>query len=343
MNKRVTQKDIAHKLGISVALVSYVLNNKEKEGRVSEEMAKRIRTTAAELNYQPNHVARSLKSKRQMTIGCIVADISNPFFAELTRKVEDEANKLNYTVIFGSSDENVKKFRKLMDFFISRQLDGYLIAPPEGSKDEIIRLKALNVPIVLFDRYYDDLDLNYVVIDNYEASYKVIDHLVKKGYQRIGMIAYESQMLHFQKRIKGYMDALDSNEIEPSGQLLKKVNFTQLSKSVGQVAEDLIEKQQVEAIYFQTNSLAVEGLKYIFKRGYRIPEDINVVAFDESDVYSFFQNPIVHVKQPLQKMGEKAVEILIDQIENHPMNKKRVYLESLLNLEYVSRTSTIKA
>jgi len=342
MKKPVTQKDIAHELNVSVALVSYVLSNKEKEGRVSAKMAQRIRETAARLNYKPNHAARSLKKNRQMTIGCIVADISNPFFAEMARRIEDEAYKLNYTVIFGSSDEELEKFRKLTDFFISRQLDGYLIAPPENGREEIIRLKELNVPLVLIDRYYDDLNLNYVVIDNYEASLKVVDHLVKKGYTRIGMVAYESQMLHFRKRAAGYTDALIANGIKPSEDLLKRVNFSQLRRNVIKEVRELIEQQGVEAIYFAANSLAIEGLKYIFKRGYAMPEEIKVVAFDENTAYSFFRHPIAHVKQPLKEMSTTAIKMLIDFIEGRPTDQPRVYLESSLILEYVSPKSTIK-
>ena len=127
MSKRVSLKDIAKEVGVSTALVSYVLNNL-KEGRIRKEIAERIREVAKRLNYRPNQVARSLKTRRTHTIGLIVADISNPFSSSLARIVEDEAAKVNYTVIFGSSDETAAKSEKLIDTLLNRQVDGLITA-----------------------------------------------------------------------------------------------------------------------------------------------------------------------------------------------------------------------
>src|SRR5690606_11324084 len=131
MKKRVSIKNIAEAAGVSTALVSYVLNNKEKEARVGKEIAIKIREIAKELGYQPNQRAKSLKSGLSYIIGLIVADISNPYFANIARTVEDEAKKNNYTVIFGSSDENAEKSRDLIDVLINRQVDGFIIAPTD--------------------------------------------------------------------------------------------------------------------------------------------------------------------------------------------------------------------
>ena len=121
MGKKVSLKDIAKEVGVSTALVSYVLNNL-KEGRISKEIALRIREVAHQLNYRPNQIAKSLKTSKTFTLGLIVADISNPFSSTLARIVEDEANKFNYTVIFGSSDENQQKSAKVIDTLLNRQV-----------------------------------------------------------------------------------------------------------------------------------------------------------------------------------------------------------------------------
>ncbi len=148
ISKRVSLKDIAQKVGVSTALVSYVLNNK-KEGRISKEIAQKIKDTAKELNYRTNLLAKSLKTNKTYTIGLIVADIASPFSSGMARIIEDEADKLNYTVIFGSSDENAQKFGKLVDTFLTRQVDGLIIAPPENAENQIFHLQQQGMPFVL--------------------------------------------------------------------------------------------------------------------------------------------------------------------------------------------------
>src|SRR6187399_864292 len=169
MNKRISLKDIADKVGVSTALVSYVLNNK-KEGRIKKSVAERIRVVATELNYRTNQIAKSLKTNKTFTIGLIVADISNPFSSGLARKIEDEADRNNYTVIFGSSDENAVRSNKLIDTFLNRQVDGLIITPAENTASQIIALQRQNVPFVLVDRYFPGVDADHVALDNYEAS-----------------------------------------------------------------------------------------------------------------------------------------------------------------------------
>ena len=130
MNKKTSLKDIATAVGVSIALVSYVHNNK-KEGRINKAVAEKIRATALKMNYRTNQIARSLKTNKTNTIGLILADISNPFSAALARVIEDAADKSNYTVIFGSSDENPEKYKKILDALLNRQADGLILSPPE--------------------------------------------------------------------------------------------------------------------------------------------------------------------------------------------------------------------
>ena len=137
--KKVGLKEIAKDAGVSIATVSYVLS-KGKNSRVSVEMSKKIEKIAKDLNYQPNRIAQSLKSGKTFTIGLIVADISNPFFAHIARIIEDEASKSNYTVIFGSSDEKPDKTMHLLEFFANRQVDGFILAPSRDSKKQILFL-----------------------------------------------------------------------------------------------------------------------------------------------------------------------------------------------------------
>ena len=165
MKKNVSQKDIAAKVGVSTALVSYVLNNK-MEGRINKEMAARIRAAAEELNYRPNMIARSLSLSKTYTIGLVLADISNHFSSQIARIVENEANKYGYTVIMGSTDENADKAKNLIQHFLNRQVDGLLLGLPDDAENEVLYLKKLGIPFVLFDRYFPTIPTNVVDIDN---------------------------------------------------------------------------------------------------------------------------------------------------------------------------------
>ena len=178
--KRVSLKDIAKRVGVSTALVSYVMNGKGKGNRVSDELAKKIKQVAEELNYQPNEIARSLRNGSTKTIGLIVADIANPFFGQLARYIENEAIKFGYTVIIGSSDEEVEKSELLINTFINRQVDGFIIAPAEGTVEQINTILKKNIPLILLDRYFPEIDTNYVILNNYQSTYDATLHILKK-------------------------------------------------------------------------------------------------------------------------------------------------------------------
>lgn len=331
MKKKVSIKDIARAAGVSTALVSYVINNKEKEARVGKEIAEKVRQIAKELNYQPNQIAKSLKSGKSYTIGLIVADISNPFFANLARVIEDEAKKNNYTVIFGSSDENSDKSRDLIDVLVNRQVDGFIIAPTENSEQQIRDLEKQNIPLVLIDRYFPDIHSNYVVTDNFKASYDAVTHLAEAGRKKIGMLAYKSSLIHMQERKRGYLEALKDSGLSAEPLLLKEISFNNiLEDAAAGINELLNEKPPVDAVFFATNTLALSGLKVLDSKRYRIPDDLAVVCFDEGDAFDFFYSPLTFIDQPLKEVAREAVQILINQISSASSEKKQVEISSKL-------------
>lgn len=329
-NKKVSLKDIAKEVGVSIATVSYVLS-KGKDSKVSAEMSKKIKKVAKELNYQPNQIAKSLKSGRTYTIGLIVADISNPFFANLSRVIEDEATKYDYTLVFGSSDEKEDKSWKLIQFLANRQVDGFIIAPTEGSEYQINYLKEQNIPFVLVDRYFPEIPTNYVVIDNYDASYKAVERLVKTGNKKIGMVAYVNTLHHMRERVRGYQTVLKDYELDDGNTWLKQVKFAKIKEEIESSIDEMLDSDDpVSAIFFATNTLAIHGLRHIEKRKYKVPDDLAVVSFDEGEAFDFYYCPLTHVGQPLNEMGIKAVKILVDQIENKEAPAQSTYLDANL-------------
>lgn len=336
MKKKVSLKDIAQAAGVSTALVSYVLNNKEKEARVGKEIAAVIREIAARLEYQPNLIAKSLKSGRSHTIGLIVADISNPFFANIARTIEDEAKKSGYTVIFGSSDENPEKSRDLINVLTNRQVDGFIIAPAERSEKQIEDLLSQNIPTVLIDRYFPEIASSFVATDNYQASYDAIKHLISTGHKSIAMVAYQTNLIHIRERERGFRQALADHNLPSEKHAIKEVDFTNVAEDVEKELGLLLSEKSQDAIFFATNTLAFYGLKYLHKLDYKIPEDLAIVCFDAGDAFDFFYSPLTYVDQPVVELGKQAVNNLIDQINNKSAHHKQI----ILNSKLVIRTSS---
>lgn len=315
MDRKVSLKDIARKVGVSTALVSYVLNNK-RENRVSKDLAQRIREAAAEMNYRTNQVARSLKTNKTYTIGLIVSDIANPFSSGLARIIEDEAEQHQYTVLFSSSDENARKSGKLIDTFLDRQVDGLIIAPPACSEHQVIYLQQQQVPFVLVDRYFPDLKTNYVALDNYGAAFKGVEHLIKAGRRRIGMITYDTELFHLQERKRGYTDALKQHKLPAPKSLVKEVPIIPGKAAVEKAVHTLLSgKDPVDALLFGANNIAVAGLKYISTLPLKVPDDLAIVSFDETEALEFFYAPFAYIKQPLTEMGRLATRLLLEVIE----------------------------
>lgn len=336
MRKKVSLKDIASKVGVSTALVSYVLNNK-KPGRIRKEVAQKIKEAAIQLNYRPNQIAKSLKIKKTFTIGLIVADISNPFFSALARIIEDEADKKNYTVIFGSADENAGKSFKLINALLDRQVDGFIIAPAENAESNVKYLKEHDIPFVLIDRYFPQLETNWVSLDNYKAGFAAVQHLIDKKNERPGLITYNTSLYNLQERKGGYENALKENKIDFKKSWIKEIFFTEDIKSLVEKAiDDLLSlSEPVDSILFTSNTLALFGLKYIHARGIRIPDDLSLVTFDETDASDLFYAPLTYLRQPVQKMGRMATKILLENID-----EEKETMQIKMEAELIIRAST---
>lgn len=312
MVKKVSLKDIAQQVGVSTALVSYVLSGNQEKGRVGKLTAEKIRQAAKELNYQPNHIAKSLKTGKTNTIGLIVADISNPFFASIARGVEDESNRSGLTTIIGSSDESADKLKKLVDVFVKRQVDGFIISPAEHSEETIAYILSLGIPICLIDRHFDQLDASYVVTDNRDSMRNAVDYLVKNGYENIAYISYQSSLKHMLDREKGFLEA--SRAIESQ---VFRIHYTKQHTELPATLRKIVAGKQVDAVVFATNTLSVAGLKYLRQHQVHIPKEMNVSCFDASEVYDFFDHPITHVRQPIDQLARESVKIVVEQI-NQP-------------------------
>lgn len=336
MKKKSSLKDIAKAVGVSISLVSYVLNDKAKENRVSAKTAARVRKAAKDLDYHPNLNARSLKTNKTRTIGVVLADISNPFFANLARAIEDGAFHKDYTVIFGSSDENIVKFNKVLKFMLAKQVDGFIIAAPEGTEEIIKDIVGRGIPMVLIDRYFVGIDCSSVVIDNFDASFQASSFLTAKGCRKVGTIMYDSKLEHYKDRFNGYVQAIKRADMEVDGKIIKKINIKSVLDDMEQAIKELIH-YNVDSLYFQTNTLAAEGLKHLLAYNRDFFKEIKVVVFDQNAGYDFLDSFVPFIKQPIEEMARKALVTLINQINDEKMENVNYLLDTELVISKVQQ------
>lgn len=329
--KKVSMKDVATEAGVSTALVSYVLNGKEKESRVGKEIAKKIKEIAKKLNYQPNQLAKSLRSGKTNTIGLVIADISNPFFANIARVVEDEAKKNGYTVIIGSCDERADKAFDLINVLTNRQVDGFIIVSSEKSESHIKFLRKKNLPFVLLDRHFPALNTDFVATDNFSASFDAAQHLIEMNYDKIGLVAYQLDMHHMKERIRGYQVALDENNLERDPLWQVEVHFEKMEQEVAEAIDGFLKMEnKPQALIFTTYGLAISGLKYINELKLKVPTDFAIVSFGQAEVFDLYYCPITFMEQPLEDLGSKAVEVLVNKMKKKGEDLSQILMKAKL-------------
>lgn len=314
MSKKVSLKDIAGEVGVSISLVSYVLNNKKK-GRVHPDTAKKIVETAKKRNYVPNQIAKSLKSSKTFTIGLIVADISNFFYSYIARYIEDAANESDYNVLYGSAYEDPIRFQKILNVMIARQVDGLILAIPEGAEECIRDLQRIKLPFVVIDRVFPG-HKNYTSfsLDNYKASKMVVDEFIKQKAKRIGAIGLKTKLHHLAERRRGFIETAKKT-LPPQHIFSYEVEEKDLERQVEEIVQEAIFENKVDGLCFFTNKIAMAALPYLNKHRVKVPEEVKVICFDEAEAYRLFPHPLTYVKQPLEEMSKAAVKFLIDETE----------------------------
>jgi len=325
--KKVSLEDISKELGVSKTLVSFVMNGRAKEKRISEEMTEKVLAKAKEMGYKANYLARALRTGKSNTLGLIMADISNAFFAKLARSIENEANEFGYNVIFGSSDEDSIKSGKLIEVFKNKKVDGLIICPAMGDIKYIKRLQKEKYPYVLVDRYFADVKSNVVVVNNQIGSYEIVNDQVKQGKKKIAMVNFNVGLINMDDRFIGYKEALKANGLELDHSLVKNVSFRGMENETELAVKELLEqKDRIDTIYFSNNQLAFLGLKYIIKNNKSVLDKINICSFDSFAVMDLMEIPMVYGTQPIQELGKHAVDLIMKQIDSDTIQPQEVVL-----------------
>ncbi len=331
--KRVSLKTIANELGVSSATVSLVLNGKDKNGRVSKEMSKKILAKASELNYVPNILAKGLKAGKSKTIGLIIADISNIFFGAIALNIQNYAHERGYTVLIGNTNENINEMENMIEFLYARQIDGLIITPTENSQFLLNKIISNKLPLVLVDRSFPEINVTSVTINNYDISYKSTEQLIKKGCRNIGIVTYKQDHFHINERKQGAVNALKDSGIYNEDNI-ERVSYHNLKDDVINSIERLLKRDpKIDGIFFTTNSISINGVKSLIKNNINIQEDIQIMCFDENDAFYILPYTVPFIKQPITEIAKNAVDLLIEQIDSRSNDEpKNIVLDAELVL-----------
>lgn len=314
MSKKLSINDIASELGVAKSTVSFILNGKAKEKRISDELTERVLKFVKEKGYQPNQLAKSLSTGKTKMICLMVEKISDYFFSHIAFHLEALAYKNGYKIIYCSTENNPEKTRQLINLLRARYVDGYIITPPAGIEPEIKGLINDNVPVVLFDRYLPEVPTDYVGLDNYKGTYDAIEYLVNTGAKKIALVTLVSGQTQMVERHSGYVAALKKHQLKP---VLLKVSFeNDTGTTVKQCIQFISDNPGIDAIVFATNYLALSGIKALNELKLRVPEDISVIAFDDHDVFNIYNPSISAIAQPLDEMAKQLFKMLLDKLEN---------------------------
>ena len=330
MKKRPSIHDIATHLKVSATTVSFVLNGKAEEMRISETVAKKVLKYADAVSYRPNLVAKSLRTGKSRIIGMMVEDIADPFFSAISRGIERIAYKLGYKIFFASTENGTDNAKGLLKVFKERQVDAYIIAPPPDFSSEVQSLMDDGKPVVLFDRHFPELNTNNIVVDNYEGSFKAVSYLQEQGYCNIGFITLESDQSQMNDRLRGYTDAVKQQG--KTRRILKIPYLMNTSESIEKMKAFLSEYKTLDAVLFGTNYLTLNGLDAIRDLKMNIPQDIAVISFDDSPVFHLLTPAVTAVAQPIQQIAEAVVNKMmwcLDNVETGA-NKETIVLPTAL-------------
>jgi LacI family transcriptional regulator len=314
MPYKITIKHIADELNLTPATISRALNN---HTRISEKTKKLVNKTAARLNYRHNKIASSLRTGKTHTIGVIIPSARINFFGSVVHGIETLANEHRYHTLIYQSEENPDLEIKAIEAFLSARVDGILASLAKGATDfsHYTDLKKRNVPLVLFDRSNDSLNIPSVVIDDYKGGYCATGHLIEQGYKRIAHLAGPQQFQTFKNRLKGYKDALNDFDMEFDESLIYTGD---ISIDGGKKAADyfLSLPNPPDAVFSVEDFSALGLMKRLKERNIMIPGEMGIIGFANEDFDEYITPTLSSIDQQTVQMGRRAFKMLLGLIED---------------------------
>ncbi|MEU7862655.1 LacI family DNA-binding transcriptional regulator [Nonomuraea sp. NPDC049141] len=323
----VTRRDVARLAGTSDAVVSYVLNNGPRN--VAPHTRERVLRAIDELGYRPNAVARSLRTSRTHTIGLVVPDNANPFFAELAREIEDVAFEHGLTLLLGNAMDDDDREAAYVRTLIDRQVDGLILIPAHGPHAWRSQLAASKVPCIVLDRELDDTPASHLLLDNEGGAYEATGHLLAHGQRRIGCVAGPKNIHPTVDRVAGWSRALTEAGLDPASMPLVNGPFGRRQGYLGG-HELLSQEDRPTALFVTSDEQAIGVVRAAAELGLSVPGDVALCSFDGIAASSYTVPALTTMRQPIEVLGRRAVELLVAQIGDSSGGERVVLSATLI-------------
>ena len=327
-----TIREVAESAGVSYATVSHVINNTRL---VSPETRQRVLAAMDALNYRPNALARSLRQGKTNTIGLVLPDSANPFFAEISRGIEDEAFKKGYSVFLCNTELDMQRELFYVDVLSKKQVDGIIFVAAGDQADSLDFLLRRNMPLVMIDRNVPNVEVDAVLTDNQLGGFLATRHLLDLGHTRIACIAGPSSITPSAERIIGYRKALEETGISYDENLIIRGDYH--AQSGMDITHSILKMTPRPTAIFALNDLmALGALRAAAEAGYSVPQDLAVVGYDDLEIAHFTNPPLTTIAQPKKEIGAQAVNLLVDRMSRKTRPPSRLVLAP----ELIIRRST---
>lgn len=327
-----TIKEVARRANVSVGTVSNVLSGSPQ---VNSELRERVQAAIRELDYHPNHVARSLKMRQTKMLGMIIADITNPFFPQVIRGAEDAALAHGYLLVTFNTDDRVEREKQALSVLRGRRVDGILlvVAPAKRDVSHIQATIAAGVPIVCLDRVPYGIEIDSVATDHLNSAQICVRHLISLGHRRIAIITGSKELQTARDRLGGYKAALKEAKVKIDPNLIREGDFR--LETGYRIAKDLLLRQvRPTALFASSGMIALGAIKALEETQLRCPEDIAIAVFDDLPLADVYRPHLTAVAQPAYEIGYQGAELLIQRVEGKTTTSRpiRIRLESELKI-----------
>ncbi|HEY0047498.1 MAG TPA: LacI family DNA-binding transcriptional regulator [Flavobacterium sp.] len=339
MKRKVTLKQIAKELDVSISTVSKSLRNSPE---ISEDTRQKVQAFAKLYNYKPNNIALSLKNRKTKTIAIIIPEIVHHFFATVISGIEQVANEHGYNVIVCLSNESFDKEVINMEMLANGSIDGFIMSLSKETQfkadfHHIAEVISQGMPVVMFDRVTNDILCDKVIIDDKAAAYDAVQSLISQGKRKIALVTTVDYVSVGKLRTDGYTKALLDNDIPFDENLIIKIE--DIDNSAQQISS-LIEQHAIDAVFAVNELFAVISVKTAHKLGVKIPEEMSVIAFTDGIISKYSSPTITTVSQDGIKMGRRAAKMLIDRIESEDEEEEH-YKTEVIETHLIARETTI--
>ncbi len=347
MKRKITLKQIARELDVSISTVSKALRDSLE---ISLDTREKVQAFAKLYNYRPNNIALSLKNRKTKTIGVIIPEIVHHFFSKAINGIELVANKRGYNVIIGLSNESFDKEVINMEMLANGSIDGFILSIAKETlmlQDYHHFKETINqgMPIVLFDRVVDEIECDKVIVDDIKGAKIAVNKLVANGCNNIAIVSTKDYVSVGRLRTQGYLEVLKENNIKPNPDFILKVDDKFATDDYLKILETEIylllkNNSTIDGVFAVNEIYALTVMKAARKLGKAIPDDIQVIGFTDGVLSKHATPSLTTVSQHGQTMGEKAAELLIDKIENENEEVVEQYKTIIIETDLVEREST---